>query len=269
MGTSIVMGRDFSGYDTAASPKVMILGETPARRFFGGSDPVGRTVRLDVIGKLGVMETYQVIGVVRDAKYQELGERIRLTAYLASNQDPDPWAQINFELRTAREPGNLIPAVRSMFAEVDRGIALEFRSLESQVEESLLQSRLVALLSSFFGGLALLLAVIGLYGVTAYSVAQRRAEIGIRMALGAPRGSVVLLVLRDVGLMLAAGAVLGLGAALAAGKLVAGMLFGVRPADPATLSLAVFLMVFAGLAAGYLPARRAARLDPTAALRQE
>jgi len=152
---------------------------------------------------------------------------------------------------------------------VNRGISLEFRNFETQVNESLLQPRMVALLSAFFGGLALLLAMIGLYGVTAYGVARRQAEIGIRMALGAQPASVVWLVLRDVAAMLAIGTLLGLGASLAAGRFVASLLYGVKPQDAAPLAIAAIVLGIATGIAAYLPAHRAARLDPMAALREE
>jgi putative ABC transport system permease protein len=159
--------------------------------------------------------------------------------------------------------------VRAAIGEVNRGISLEFRNFETQVNDSLLQPRMVALLSAFFGGLALLLAMIGLYGVTAYGVARRQAEIGIRMALGAQPGSVIWLVLREVAAMLAIGTLLGLGASLAAGRLVASLLYGVKPYDAAPLAIAAVVLGIATGIAAYLPAHRAARLDPMAALREE
>ncbi len=153
---------------------------------------------------------------------------------LPSAQDPDPWPGVNFEIRSAGPVETSIPAVRATIGEVNRGISLEFRNFETQVNDSLLQPRMVALLSAFFGGLALLLAMIGLYGVTAYGVARRQAEIGIRVALGARPGSVIWLVLREVAVMMALGTALGLAASLAAGRLVASLLYGVKPHDAAS-----------------------------------
>jgi ABC-type antimicrobial peptide transport system permease subunit len=152
---------------------------------------------------------------------------------------------------------------------VNRGISLEFSNLETQVNESLLQPRTVALLASVFGSLALLLAMVGLYGITSYAVTRRKGEIAIRMALGAPRESVVWLMLRDVLALLAAGMALGLAASLATGKLVASLLFGVRSNEPLQLAGAVVVLAAATAAAAYLPAWRAARLDPLTALREE
>ena len=159
--------------------------------------------------------------------------------------------------------------VRSAIAEVNRGLSLEFVVFEKQVSESLGQERIVAVLTSFFGALALLLAMIGLYGVTAYGVARRQSEIGIRMALGADRGSVVWLVLRDLIVTLAFGTVVGVAVAVGAGKLVTSLLYGVRPVDPATLAGAAIVLAVATAFAGYVPALRASRLDPTSALREQ
>jgi len=267
MRLPLLLGRDFSEHDDAGAPKVMLIDESAARRFFGRANPIGKTVRAET--RPGKHDTYQVIGVVKDAKYQEVNEDLLLSVYVASAQDTDPRPEVSFEVRSERSVETFIPAVRATIGEVNRGISLEFRNFETQVNESLLQPRMVALLSAFFGGLALLLAMIGLYGVTAYGVARRQAEIGIRMALGAQPGSVVWLVLREVAAMLAAGTVLGLGASLAAGRLVASLLYGVKPYDSAPLAIAAVVLGIATGIAAYLPAHRAARLDPMAALREE
>jgi ABC-type antimicrobial peptide transport system permease subunit len=184
-------------------------------------------------------------------------------------QDTEPFPEASFELRTHGPLEALTPAIRSAIAEVNGSISLEFRSFETQVRESLGRQRLLALLTAFFGSLALLLAMIGLYGVTTYAVVRRRSEIGIRMALGAARAAVIRLVLRDVVLMLAVGAALGVAASLAAGRLVGSLLYGMEPTDPATLVLATMLLAAATALAGYVPAWRASRLDPSAALRDE
>ena len=267
MRLPLLLGRDFSLHDDAGAPKVMLIDESAARRFFGHANPLGKTIRAET--RPGKHDTYQVIGVVRDAKYQEVNEDLLLSAYVACAQDTDPRPEVSFEVRTERPVAEFIPAVRAAIGEVNRSISLEFRNFETQVDDSLLQQRLVALLSAFFGGLALLLAMIGLYGVTAYEVARRQAEIGIRMALGAQPGSVVWLVLREVAAMLAIGTVLGLCASLAAGRLVASLLYGVKPHDWAPLAIAAVVLGIAAGIAAYLPAHRAARLDPMAALREE
>ncbi|MFN7993370.1 MAG: ABC transporter permease [Bryobacteraceae bacterium] len=270
MQTRLLLGRDFSERDSLAAPKVMIINETAAHRFFGAGSPLGKTIsedRSDV--QPGKRVIYQVIGVTKDAKYDTIDEKPRPSVYLSSTQDDDPWTGVAFEVRSEQPVSRVAPAIRSVIGAVNPNISLEFRDFETQVNESLLQPRLVALLSGFFGGLALLLAMIGLYGVTAYGVARREGEIGIRMALGAQPGSVVWLVLRDVVIILMIGAVIGLAASLAAGHLVTSLLYGLKAYDFEPLfAAAVILGVGTGIAA-YLPARRAARLDPMSALREE
>ena len=269
MRMPLSIGRDFSEHDDAGAPKVMVIGESTARRFFGKANPLGKTIRMDAAGRPGKPDVYQVIGVVKDIKYLAVNEDQLLSGFVGSLQDTEPWSEVTFEVRSERPVEMLIPAVRTAIGEVNRGISLEFRNLETQVSDSLLQPRMVALLSAFFGGLALLLAMIGLYGVTAYGVARRQAEIGIRMALGAQPGSVVWLVLREVAAMLAIGTAIGLGASLAAGRLVASLLYGVKPHDAAPLALAAMVLGIATGIAAYLPAHRAAHLDPMVALREE
>jgi ABC-type antimicrobial peptide transport system permease subunit len=214
-------------------------------------------------------QIYQVVGVVKDVKYSRIDEKPRRTVYLALTQDTDPWTTIRFEIRLDGPVEALIPSIRSTISGVNRDLSLEFRNFETQVNESLLQPRIVALLSSVFGSLALGLAMVGLYGITSYAVAQRRAEIGIRMALGAQRRSVVWLILRDVVLVLAVGMGLGLAASLAAGRLITSLLYDVRSNDPAQLAGAAVTLAAATAIAACLPARRAALLDPMAALREE
>jgi len=268
LGTPLLIGRDFSAQDDLHAPPVMIINESAARRFFGEQSPIGKIIS-SAAGHAGQTVVYQVIGVVKDAKYTWVGEGPALTAYLACAQDikPRPW--VNFEVRSQARSEALAPAVRAVISQVNRAIALEFRDLQTQVDDSLLQPRMVALLSAFFGGLALLLAMIGLYGVTSYGVSRRQSEIGIRMALGARPRSVVWLVLREVAAMMAVGGVLGLSASLAAGRLVASQLYGVKPNDRAPLAIAAIVLAIAAGIAAYLPAYRAARMDPMAALREE
>jgi predicted permease len=268
MGTPILVGRDFSVTDNLGSPKVMIVGETTARSYWGSDNPIGKTVTMGTRDP-AKPDSFRVIGVVKDIKYEELSEKTLKTGFMPALQDPEPSERITFEIRSAGPDGALKAAIRSAIGDVNKDISLEFRSLEKTVDDSLLQARLVALLSGFFGFLALMLAMLGLYGVISYSAARRRGEIGIRMALGAAQDSVIWLILRDVMLMLCAGATLGLAASLAAGRLVASLLFAVKPADPVTLGSAFLLLAAGAVTAGYLPARRASRMDPMAALRNE
>jgi putative ABC transport system permease protein len=269
MGTPVLMGRDFSSRDTAASPLVMVLAESAARQFWGGANPIGKTVATDRDGASGLRDIYEVIGIVKDAKYGKLDEKNLKTAYIANSQNADPFPETNYELRYEGSAEALIPSVRAAIAGVNPDVSLEFRDLEVQVNDSLLQTRIVALLSSFFGLLALLLSMIGLYGVLSYTATQRRGEIGIRMALGAAQSSVIWLILRDVLIMLAIGLILGAAVSLAAGRLVSSLLYGLRPTDPVTLAMAAAVLGICAAFAGYLPARRASRMDPMAALRDE
>jgi predicted permease len=261
--TPLLLGRDFSDRDSLNAPKAMIVNESAARQFFGAANPIGKTIGMDKD------DVYQIVGVVKDTKYNRINEQDRRIGYLADGQDTEPRPSIRFTLRSDVPVETLIPAARAAIGGVNHGISLEFRNLETQVSESLLQPRTVALLSSVFGSLALLLAMVGLYGITSYAVTRRKGEIAIRMALGAPRGTVVWLMLRDVAVLLAVGMAVGLAASVAAGRLVTSLLFGVRPRDPVQLAGAVVVLAVATAVAAYLPARRAARLDPMAALREE
>ncbi|MGD0666772.1 MAG: ABC transporter permease [Bryobacteraceae bacterium] len=269
MKTPLLMGRDFRERDDLNSARVMIVNQSTARRFFGSANPIGKTIGLDKPGAKGERELYQIIGVVKDAKYNRIDEEPRSIAYLACEQDSEPGPRLRYTLRSDGPVETLIPSVRAAVSGVNRDISLEFRDFETQVNESLLRQRLVALLSSIFGSLALLLAVVGLYGVTAYTAARRKGEIGIRMALGAQRRSVIWLMLRGVGILLAAGISLGLAVSLALGRLVASLLYGIKPNAPAELAGAALILALAAAVAAYVPARRAARLNPMAALREE
>jgi predicted permease len=267
--TPLLSGRDFTAHDDLHAPKVVILNETAARHFFGTVQVLGKAIELERPPGESGRDLYEIVGIVKDAKYASIDEKPLRTFYVPTAQDPKPQPEVYFEIRSQARVERLIPEVRSAIAQVNRGVSLEFKSFEAQVDESVLQPRVVALLSTGFGLLALLLAMVGLYGVTSYSVARRKGEIGIRMALGEQRRSVIWLMLRDVLILLAVGLALGLGVALAAGRLVASLLYGIKPNDPLQLAGAVLILACATAVAAYLPARRAARLDPMAALREE
>ncbi len=270
MKTPRLAGRDFNDHDDLSAPLAMIIGESTARHFFGGANPIGKTIGLDRIGDPGnAKDVYEIVGLVRDAKYFEIGEETLRTAYVAAGQEKEPGPDIHFTLRTSGSVEASIPSARKAILSVRGGVSLEFRNFETQVKESLLQQRIVALLAAIFGSLALVLAMVGLYGVTNYAVTRRKSEIGIRIALGAGRRRVVWLVMRDMVVLLAVGLPVGLAVALGAGRLVASLLYGVRPNDPWQLAGAAILLAAATAVAAYLPARRAARLDPMAALREE
>jgi putative ABC transport system permease protein len=267
LGTPFIAGRDFNSHDTLGSPVVAIVDEAMAQKFLGGPEKaVGRTF---VSTGGPTRTTIEVIGVVKDSKYRNLREDHPPIIYVAQLQDASPGVTRSFELRVAGPSASVVSAVKESLARVNPDIMLDFRTLAAQVDETLTRERLLATLSGFFGGLALLLATIGLYGVMSYNVARRRGEIGIRMALGAQQARVLRMVLKEVALLIVIGLTVGLGAALATTRFVASFLYGVKPNDPWTLSLAVAVLALAAALAGFLPARRASNLDPMAALREE
>jgi len=210
-----------------------------------------------------------VVGIVKDAKYAELREAIQPTAFFPADQVPAHAESESFELRTGVQPSAMISAVQAAVADANKEIPLEFHTLAEQVNDSMVQERLLALLSGFFGALALLLAMIGLYGTLSYLVNQRQTEFGVRMALGAGSGSILRLVMRDVILVLVAGIVVGVGISLASTRVLQQMLFGLCARDAVTMIGAAGLLSVVALVAGYLPARRATKVDPMVALRYE
>jgi putative ABC transport system permease protein len=263
-----VAGRDFNGGDTATSPMVAIIDQTAARRFFPALDPVGRTFWIDgIAGQPG--PPIEVVGIVRDAKYQSLREQIHPTVFFPATQAPDLLVADAFELRTAIQPTALISSVQAAVASVNSGISLEFHTLAQQVSDSMVQERLLAQLSGLFGFLALSLALIGLYGTVSYLVAQRQREFGIRMALGAEPGSILRLILRDVFSVVAVGLLAGVAVSLTATRLLQQLLFRIGPRDSVTLVVAVAALSMIALVAGYLPGRRATKIEPIEALRYE
>jgi len=266
-GTRLLAGRDFTPRDGAGSPRVALVNQTLVNRFFGGARPIGRHMRTNVHDSLGA--PMEIVGVVEDAKYRRIDEETLPAAYVPLDQS-NPWdASVELALRTEAGPAGLIPAVTEAMREIHPAITIEFSTLEDQVAISLARPRLLATLSGFFGALALLLAVIGLYGTMSYSVARRRNEMGLRIALGAARPGILRLVAGEAGRVVAIGVVLGVLLALAATRLIASFLFGVRATDPATLALSALVLVAVALAAALVPAWRAGSVDPMAALREE
>ena len=268
MGTAMVAGRDFDERDTLTSPKVAIVSEILAAKILGPGNPLGR--RFEVEGPAGRPDkVYEVVGVVRNTKYWDIREEFRPVAFFPAAQDDDPDTDATFVMRTAAPLGEVLRGAKAAVAEVHAGIGVEFRVLTVQLGESLMRDRLMATLAGAFGLLAALLATLGLYGVIAYMVARRRNEIGVRIALGAGRAQVVRLVLGEAGVMVGVGLAVGTALSLWAGRAASAMLYGMTPHDPATLAGAVVLLAAVAVLAAWAPARRAARLDPMSALREE
>jgi putative ABC transport system permease protein len=268
MGTSFVAGRDFDEHDNLTAPKVAIVNEEFARKIFQGQNPVGRTFRREESAdKPDTL--FVVVGLVRNTKYYELREDFRPIAFVPEAQDEDPGPGGTFVLRTNAPLGEFYHSAEQAVAEIHPGLGVDFTVLTTQLKESLMRDRLMAALAGAFGFLAGLLAVLGLYGVIAYMVARRRNEIGVRIALGASRGRVITLVLREAILLLAIGLVLGTALAAWAGQAAASLVYGMTPRDPLTLGGAAVLLAIVALIASYGPAWRASRLQPMEALRDE
>lgn len=266
LGTPMLAGRSFGSADRAGMPPAAIVNEAFAKQFFHTTNAVGRTVRYGY-GDPGAPAT--IVGVVADAKYSSVRKSAPPTVYVSIAQDTDFWGDVNAELRVAGAPASAEPAAVAALARISPHASVKFTTLASELSDVLRRERALAVVSGFFGALALLLAMLGLHGVMSYAVARRRAEIGIRMALGAGQRRVAGMVLREVIVLLALGLAIGLGFAAATTRLISSFLYGLEPMDVATLAGAIALLAIVALGASYLPARRAARVDPMDALREE
>jgi predicted permease len=264
LGIPLLAGRVFGPQDTDKSPKVAVISEALARRFYPDSSPLGK--RFGTYGR--PPDEFEIIGVVKDAKYMAVTEQWRPMVYYPHAQLSQPLD--SFVVRFAGAPAAVVPQVRRAIQEANRNLPIdEVVSLSEHIGRSLTQQKLVARLATFFGLLALLLAGIGLYGVLSYTVARCTHEIGIRMALGAQSRDVLWLVLREAMKLVLAGSALGLLAAVYATRITERLLFGLRPNDPLSLAAATLLLLLVAALASYLPARRATRVDPLVALRDE
>ncbi len=264
IGSLPLMGRDLDRNDTAASPKVAVVNQAFVRVFLQGeAHPLGRVLSFED-------DTTRIVGVVRDIPHQGLREKIAPTVYVPAAQRKSMGGGPTFLVRAQLPPSTLLPAIRRELAKLSPQAVLdEPKTLAGAVDDSIFQDRILATLAGCFGGLALLLAAIGLYGVMAYSTAQRAGEFGVRLALGAQRGNVLWLVLRDALVLVTAGLAVGLPASVAASRYVGSVLFEVKPGDAASFGGAAAVLLAAGLAAALLPARRSAGMDPMRALRHE
>jgi predicted permease len=253
--------------DVRNTPGIAVVNEAFVRRYFNGSSPLGARIRWESTLEPGEIE---IVGVVRNAKYAKIQDDAPATLYAPYLQHPGTINEMSFEVRTLGNPLAIAADVRRAVAAIDRNVPLsDMQTQVQQIDRFLMKERLFASLSAAFGVLALVLAAIGLYGTISYAAARRTSEIGIRMALGASRGAVLWLILRGTLAMLAVGIVVGLPASLAAAQLVRSQLFGLSAMDPASLAGAVVILGALALAAGWIPARRAARIDPVTALRYE
>jgi predicted permease len=267
LGVPLKAGRDFSWSDAATTKKVTIINEQLAKEYFKDKDPIGRHIGYG--SDPGTKADIEVIGVVGDFKYQNVGEQI-------GRQMFQPYSQVDFALsqffyiRTTAEPRTMFRAIRSEVSKLDANLPIfSMRTMDDQVAENLVVQRLVASLSAVFGLLATMLAVIGLYGVMAYLVSRRSREIGIRMALGAASRDVVRMILREVVILVGIGLIVGLGGAIGLSRYIKSQLYGVTPNDPWVMAIAFGGLAVVALLAGWLPAARAAREDPSRVLRYE
>jgi putative ABC transport system permease protein len=268
----ILAGRCFNDHDVAGAPSVIIINEAMAHRFFGNSQPVGQFLITDDVMRSGSRQKtqpLQIVGVIKDSKYRTLRERNESIAYFPMAQSENLDDARTFEIRTATDPAAFSKSAEQVFTGINKNISLNFQTLETQVDDSLRQDHLLATLSGFFGALALLLAMIGLYGVLAYTVTQRRKEFGIRIALGAQKISIVRLIMRDLAILLGVGISGGIAISYWAARLMEKMLFGLEARDAGTMIASAAVLISVALIAAYLPARRATQTDPMLALRDE
>jgi predicted permease len=264
MEMPLLLGRGFTDRDHANAPKVVVINEAAARKYFPGEHPVGRRFGTSA----ETTAELEIVGVLRDARYDSVRDPAPPTMYMPYTQRHISSAV--FEVRTASDPLDAIGAIRAAVKDVDANLPITNVSTQSeQIERRFLQEKLFARAYTLFGGLALVIAAIGLFGLMSYNVSRRTNEIGVRMALGAQRSDVLRLVMNESMVLVLVGVVVGVGTAIAAGRLVAALLFGLSPTDAGTMAIAGTVMVAVSALAGYLPARRASRVDPLVALRYE
>jgi len=273
----MLAGRDFDARDDAHAPRVVIVNEALARRFFGRSNPVGQRIDFgsvasnrSIAGGPLTGRTFEIVGVVADSIHVRPRDRSRMMIYRPYRQDPAHLVSMCVVVRTVGEAGPMIDKVRQEVRRIDSGLpVLLVDTVDQQLSDLLVQERLIATLSGFFGGAAVLLACVGLYGLVSYSVAQRTNEIGVRIAVGAVRAHILRLVLGETLRLVGAGIAIGVPLALVATRAIAAQLFGVGTSDPVSMLCAAALLSAVAITAAWIPARRAASVDPVTALRSE
>lgn len=268
MRIALLAGRDFDDRDTAQSQRVAIVNETFVRTFLGGANPLGKTFRTNAEPNFPATE-YEVVGVVKDTKYADLRDAIPPISFAPAPQFPEKWYWTAMFVRSSAPPSEVISAIRVKVADLYPAMKVDYHLFQTGIQEGLVRERMMALLSGFFGALAALLAMLGLYGVISYIITMRRNEIGIRMALGATREDVIGIVLRQTLGLLGLGVAIGLVMAVAVTRGAQALLFGLGPNDPPSLIGAACFLAAVALLAAVLPAYRAARIDPMNALRYE
>jgi predicted permease len=268
VGIPLLLGRDIGPRDSQSAEHVCVVNESFAKFYFGTTNPIGKHMTDEFPDS---RTTFTIVGVSRDARDHSLRRTIDRRFYAAAQQPLGGYSpEMRYEIRTSGDPSRVMQAARREILSFDASIPIgTIKTMDTLIDDHLRQERLIAQLSTVFGALALLLAAIGLYGVLSYAVAQRTGEIGIRMALGAQRGTVIGMILRETSLLIAIGLLVGVPASLACARLVQSKFFGLKAADPLTLAAALSVMLAVAAISGYLPARRASRVDPLVALRHE
>jgi predicted permease len=265
VGMKLLAGREFTRADSRGAPRVAVVNEAFAKKFNLGRDAVGKFMSTNGRDTLNI----QIVGLVRNAKYSEVKQEVPPVVFMPWRQNPGI-GSINFYVRSSLPPSQMLGAIPVVLKRLDAGLPVEgLKTLPQQIRESVFLDRMISILSASFAALATLLAAVGLYGVLAYSVAQRTREIGVRLALGADGRRVRRMVMRQVAGMAIVGGVIGVGGALALGKSAGSLLFGLNGRDPVVFGLAGLLLGLVAMGAGYVPARRAARVEPMQALRYE
>ena len=268
LGVPLLMGRDIGLQDTPNSPKVAVVNQAFAKAYFHEENPIGRRATFE---ENSDKDDFEIVGVIGDSKYDNAKDKADKAVFrpILQVQDQQAFANV-FELRTLGDPLSLSAEVRTAVAQVnDKLSILNITSLRLQTDEALKEEKLIAQLVSFFGLLGLLLSCVGLYGIMAHAVVRRTNEIGIRMALGAERRNIIWMVLKESLVLVALGLIIGVPAAWGAAHLISSQLFGLKPSDPVTLLTSALLLTVVAALAGYLPARRASRVNPLVALRYE